>query len=89
MNLRKVLRVQGALLSEDDRAFPADMHEAELKNIMYYSKSAGKEICILDMDIVHFVRTFIKIKEDKDDESHSKVIEKLKQFVHKLDLGLA
>ena len=89
MNLRKVLKVQQALLDEDDRAFPSDMHEEALENIMYYSDSAEKEICILDMDIVHFVRTFIKIKEDKVDESQSKVIEKLKQFVHKLDLGLA
>jgi|TARA_R100001530_G_scaffold82898_1_gene57775 hypothetical protein len=89
MNLRKILRVQQALLDENDRAFPADMHEEELKNIMYYSESAEKEICILDMDIVHFVRTFIKIKENRIDESQSKVMKKLKQFVHKLDLGLA
>lgn len=89
MNLRKVLKVQQALLDEDDRAFPADMHEEALKNITYYSDSAGKKICILDMDIVHFVRTFIKIKENRIDESQSKVIKKLKQFVHKLDLGLA
>ena len=89
MNLRKILRVQKALLDDDAKAFPVDMHEEDLKHVMYYSKSAGKEICILDMDIVHFVRTFIKIKEDKVDESQSKFIEKLKQFVHKLDLGLA
>ena len=89
MNLRKVLRVQQALLDENDRAFPVDMNEKALENIMYYSDSAEKEICILDMDIVHFVRTFIKIKENRIDESQSKVIKKLKQFVHKLDLGLA
>ena len=89
MNLRKVLRVQQALLDEDDRAFPVDMNEEDLKNIMYYSESAGKEICILDMDIVHFVRTFIKIKEKRIDESQSQVMKKLKQFVNKLDLGLA
>ena len=89
MNLRKVLRVQQALLDENDRAFPVDMSEKALEYIMYYSDSAEKEICILDMDIVHFVRTFIKIKENRIDESQSKVIKKLKQFVHKLDLGLA
>ena len=89
MNLRKVLKVQQALLDENDRAFPVDMYPKALENIMYYSESAGKEICILDMDIVHFIRTFIKIKEKRIDESQSKVIKKLKQFVHKLDLGLA
>ena len=89
MNLRKVLRVQQALLDENDRAFPVDMSEKALENIMYYSDSAEKEICILDMDIVHFVRTFIKIKENRIDESQSQVMKKLKQFVNKLDLGLA
>ena len=89
MNLRKVLKVQQALLDENDRAFPSDMHEEALENIMYYSDSTEKEICILDMDIVHFVRTFIKIKENRIDESQSQVMKKLKQFVHKLDLGLA
>ena len=89
MNLRKVLRVQQALLDENDRAFPVDMSEKALENIMYYSDSAEKEICILDMDIVHFVRTFIKIKENRIDESQSQVMKKLKQFVNKLDLGIA
>ena len=89
MELRYILRIQKALLKPEDKSFPSDLTEESLKDVMYYSDSAGKEICILDMDIIHFVRTFIKIKEGRADESKIEIVKKLKQFVHKLDLGLA
>ena len=89
MELRYILRIQKALLKPEDKSFPSDLTEESLKDVMYSSDSAGKEICILDMDIIHFVRTFIKIKEGRADESKIEIVKKLKQFVHKLDLGLA
>ena len=89
MELRYILRIQKALLKPEDKSFPSDLTEESLKDVMYSSDSAGKEICILDMDIIHFVRTFIKIKEGRADESKIKIVKKLKQFVNKLDLGLA
>ena len=89
MELRYILRIQKALLKPEDKSYPSDLTEESLKDVMYSSDSAGKEICILDMDIVHFVRTFIKIKEGRADESKIEIVKKLKQFVHKLDLGLA
>ena len=43
---------------------PVDMTIAEAP--MYYSESRDKEICVLDMDLIHLIRAFNKIQSSKD-----------------------
>ena len=43
---------------------PVDMTIAEAP--MYYSESRDKEICVLDMDLIHLIRAFNKLQNTKD-----------------------
>jgi|TARA_R110002096_G_scaffold307247_1_gene501981 hypothetical protein len=85
MDLRYALRINYALRKKEDRAYPYDMLEEALEDVMYFSNSAGKDICILDMDVLHVVRAFIK---KKNAPSKSKVaLEKVKGLLNELDLS--
>ena len=64
MQLRYILRINQAMRKDEDRAYPDDMTEEALENITHFSKNAGKDMPILDMDIVHVIRAFIKNELD-------------------------
>jgi hypothetical protein len=62
MKIRKLLRLQSLL---EERVIPCDMEEME--EVKYFSKSKNEYICILDMDLIHFIRVF-RNKEILSDE---------------------
>ena len=85
MQLRYVLRINYAMRKPDDRAYPYDLTEKALENVTHYSENAGKDIPILDMDILHVVRTLMK-KENNTLLSKSK--NKLRELINELDLAI-
>ncbi len=85
MQLRYVLRINYAMRKPDDRAYPYDLTEEALENVTHYSENAGKDIPILDMDILHVVRALMK-KEDNTLLSKSK--NKLRELINELDSAI-
>ena len=85
MQLRYVLRINYAMRKPDDRAYPYDLTEEALENVTHYSENAGKDIPILDMDILHVVRALMK-KEDNTLLSKSK--NKLRELINDLDSAI-
>lgn len=85
MQLRYVLRINYAMRKPDDRAYPYDLTEEALENVTRYSENAGKDIPILDMDILHVVRALMK-KEDNTLLSKSK--NKLRELINELDSAI-
>ena len=85
MQLRYVLRINYAMRKPDDRAYPYDMTEEALEGITHFSEHAGKDIPILDMDILHVVRALMK-KEDNTLLSKSK--NKLRELINELDSAI-
>jgi|TARA_R110002167_G_scaffold122139_2_gene300590 hypothetical protein len=85
MQLRYVLRINYAMRKDEDRAYPYDMTEEALESVTYFSENAGKDISILDMDILHVVRALMK----KENSSISlKSQSKLRELIKALDLEL-
>ena len=88
MQLRYILRINQAMRKDGDRAYPHDMTEEALEGITHFSENAGKDISILDMDILHVVRALMK-KEDSTLSSKGKAtLEKAKELLSKLDFSL-
>ena len=85
MQLRYMLRINQAMRKPDDRAYPYDLTEEALENVTHYSENAGKDIPILDMDILHVVRALMK-KEDNTLLSKSK--NKLRELINELDSAI-
>ena len=85
MQLRYILRINQAMRKDEDRAYPYDLTEEALEGVTHYSENAGKDIPILDMDILHVVRALMK-KEDNTLLSKSK--NKLRKLINELDLSL-
>ena len=85
MQLRYVLRINYAMRKPDDRAYPYDLTEKALENVTHYSENEGKDIPILDMDILHVVRAFVK-KENT--LIPLKNPSKLRELIKALDLEL-
>ena len=85
MQLRYILRINYAMRKPDDRAYPYDLTEEALENVTHYSENAGKDIPILDMDILHVVRALMK-KEDNTLLSKSK--NKLRELINELDSAI-
>ena len=55
MIIRKLLKIQANI---EDRKVPCDMHDDELNQ--HYSESKGQFQNILDMDLIHLVRSYSK-----------------------------
>ena len=55
MIVRKLLKIQADI---EDRKVPCDMHDDELNQ--HYSESKGQFQNILDMDLIHLVRSYSK-----------------------------
>ena len=77
MKIRKLLRLQSLL---EERVIPCDMEEME--EVKYFSKSKNEFICILDMDLIHFIRAFRNISDEKKDIS----LKELSQILHQLKI---
>ena len=60
MKVRKLLELQSTI---EERKVPCDMN-GELNK--HYSESKGKEFDILDMDLIHLVRSYSKILDKKN-----------------------
>ena len=85
MQLRYVLRINYAMRKPDDKAYPYDLTEEALEGVTHFSENAGKDIPILDMDILHVVRALMK----KENSSISlKSQSKLRELIKALDLEL-
>tara|TARA_R100000808_G_scaffold9619_1_gene26256 strand:- start:742 stop:1023 length:282 start_codon:yes stop_codon:yes gene_type:complete len=55
MKVRKLLEIQSKF---EEAVIPSDMNNDELEK--HYSESKDKEINILDMDLIHLVRSYSK-----------------------------
>ena len=55
MKVRKLLKIQANI---EDRKVPCDMHDDELNQ--HYSESKGQFQNILDMDLIHLIRSYSK-----------------------------
>jgi len=62
MKIKQIVKI----LETVDGFVPSDMKE--LDNVLYESKSQGKDYSIEDMDFVHFVRAFIKYNTQLNEE---------------------
>jgi len=71
MDVKTLLRICKAT----GRTIPCDMHDQISQT--YYSESKAEHIPIGDMDIVHLIRAFNKMKTDKD------IIKEFEQIVKK------
>jgi hypothetical protein len=71
MNVKTLLKICKAT----GRTIPCDMHDQI--NQTYYSESKAEHIPIAEMDIVHLIRAFNKMKTDKD------IIKEFEQIVKK------
>ena len=62
MKIKQIIKI----LETVDGFVPSDMKE--LDNVLYESKSQGKDYSVEDMDFVHFVRAFIKYNTQLNEE---------------------
>jgi len=60
MKLDDLLTIQAVV---EKRAVPIDILESEYE---YYSKSKDKYIKLLDLDLIHFIRIFLKLVEENN-----------------------
>ena len=88
MQLRYILRINQAMRKDEDRAYPYDLTEEALEGVTRYSKNAGKDIPILDMDILHVVRTLMKKEHNTLSSKSKSALEKVKGLFNELDLSL-
>ena len=62
MTLDELLSIQATI---EKRAVPIDILEEEYT---YYSKSKDEHINLLDLDLIHFIRIFLKLVEENNDK---------------------
>ena len=62
MIVRKLLKIQENI---EDRKIPCDMHDDELNQ--HYSESTGVFKNILDMDLIHLVRSYNKTLSHREE----------------------
>ena len=77
MKIKDLLDVQEVL---EKRKTPCDMHNTELN--MHFSKSKDRHINILDMDLIHLVRSYSKCLNCDGDT----VKEKSQEILNNLDV---
>ena len=86
MQLRYILRINQAMRKDEDRAYPYDLTEEALEGVTHYSENAGKDIPILDMDILHVVRTLMKKEHNTLSSKSKSALQKVKGLLNALDL---
>ena len=85
MKVRELLEYQSFVTK---RATPSDMFEGELNQ--HYSESKGEHIDLVDMDLVHLIRSYSKCldvhKNDFDSRFHVQdIIKKVKEQIEEID----
>jgi hypothetical protein len=88
MQLRYILRINQAMRKDEDRAYPYDLTEEALEGVTHFSENAGKDIPILDMDILHVVRALMKKEQSTLSSKSKSALEKVKGLLNELDLSL-
>ena len=80
MKVSELLKIQGII---DNRIIPSDMNDNKLNE--HYSESKGEFMSILDMDLIHLVRSYSKcIGQKQDDEIYFDMTNK-KEVRKKID----
>ena len=62
MKVKDLLEIQGII---DNRIIPNDMNDNKLNE--HYSESKGEFMSILDMDLIHLVRSYSKTLSHSDE----------------------
>ena len=82
MKVKDLLEIQGII---DNRIIPSDMNDNKLNE--HYSKSKGEFMSILDMDLIHLVRSYNKTlshREEYPDEDVYDCINDIEKKVSEL-----
>jgi len=80
MIVRELLKIQAVI---EERKVPCDMHDDELNQ--HYSESKKQFQNILDMDLIHLIRSYSKcIGQKQDDEIYFDMADK-KEVRKKID----
>ena len=79
MIIRKLLKIQSNI---EDRKVPCDMHDDELNQ--HYSESKGQFQNILDMDLIHLIRSYSKTLSHRDDLKSQEILDNLDVIENRL-----
>ena len=79
MIVRKLLKIQANI---EDRKVPCDMHDDELNQ--HYSESKGQFQNILDMDLIHLIRSYSKTLSHRDDLKSQEILDNLDVIENRL-----
>jgi len=72
MIVRKLLKIQADI---EDRKVPYDLCDDELNQ--HYSESKGQFQNILDMDLIHLIRSYSKTLSHRDDLKSQEILDNL------------
>ena len=72
MKVRKLLQLQSEI---EERKVPCDLCDGDLKQ--HYSESKGEFKNILDMDLIHLVRSYNKTLSHRDDLKSQEILDNL------------
>ena len=79
MIVRKLLKIQANI---EDRKVPYDMNDADLNQ--HYSESKGQFQNILDMDLIHLIRSYSKTLSHRDDLKSQEILDNLDVIENRL-----
>ena len=79
MKVRKLLELQANI---EDRKVPYDMNDADLNQ--HYSESKGQFQNILDMDLIHLIRSYSKTLSHRDDLKSQEILDNLDVIENRL-----
>tara|TARA_R100000781_G_scaffold107183_2_gene71376 strand:- start:434 stop:667 length:234 start_codon:yes stop_codon:yes gene_type:complete len=77
MKLNELLSIQATI---EKRAVPIDILEEEYT---YYSKSKDENINLLDLHLIHFIRIFLKLAEEKENNNFE-IKEQIKKLLERI-----
>ena len=72
MKVKDLLEIQGII---DNRIIPNDMNDNKLNE--HYSESKGEFMSILDMDLIHLVRSYSKTLSHRDELKSQEILDDL------------
>ena len=78
MTLDELLSIQATI---DKRAVPIDILENEYE---YYSKSKDIDIKLLDLDLIHFIRIFLKQVEEYNNGTKKERLEEIQYSLNQI-----
>ena len=79
MKVRKLLEIQSKF---EEAVIPSDMDNDTLNK--HYSESKDKEINILDMDLIHLIRSYSKLLDHRDVSNPQDVLANLDVIENRL-----